>query len=83
MSAAADTGADTASPAPALPPALLLDDAAAQNVFKHLDVEDCLHGAALVCRQWRRQTKSQCAAWKEEFLGQETTLGALANWGLC
>ena len=76
---AADTSAGESAT-----PALWLDDSLAQHVFKHLEVTDCVLGAALVCRQWRRQTKERCQDWKEEFIelaGDEW--GMLSTSGLC
>lgn len=52
-------------------PALELDDALAQQVFKHLDCMDCLNGASLTCRQWGRQCAPIRRAWKEEFVGSD------------
>lgn len=60
--------------------ALLIEDSAvARHIFKHLDPEDLLLSATLVCRQWRRHTRAMCAEWKQE-LGGETQLSVS---GLC
>ena len=60
--------------------ALLIEDSAvARHIFKHLDPQDLLLAATLVCRQWRRHTKALCADWKEELAGESE----LSVSGLC
>eukprot|EP01043_Picozoa_sp_COSAG02_P050606 COSAG02_NODE_5221_length_4527_cov_1.996613_3_plen_86_part_00 len=60
--------------------ALLIEDSAvARHIFKHLDPQDLLLSATLVCRQWRRHTRALCVEWKEELAGESE----LSVSGLC
>ena len=60
--------------------ALLVEDSAvARHIFKHLDPQDLLLSATLVCKQWRRHTRVLCAEWKEELVGESELSGS----GLC
>jgi hypothetical protein len=72
------------SPVVQVIPALLLDDAVAYHIFKHLDPLDCLLGASLVCTQWRQHTREICKGWFEEFFGEDRVLSSLLSVsGLC